>query len=252
MKLGWRSLIGAAIMVAANSTPLWAGVVLTGTRIIFADGQKEKTIYLQNKDSYPNLVQIWLDEGDENLNIENSSAPFVVGPQIFRIQPDAVQTVRLRFLGQDQVPQDRESLFYMNFSETPALKKSASDANRLVVVFKNRIKVFYRPKQIVGQASELSTHLQFKLHRQDTQTVLQIHNNSAYFANVKSLSLVASQHLMGKGVAKALVVKENEIIAPKSTVQWPVAGNLVDKQHIRLSLVNDYGVLIEHELPLQD
>lgn len=229
-------------LVVMNSA--FSGVVLTGTRVIFTDGQKDKTVHFQNKDSYPNIVQVWLDEGDENSTFEVNQSPFVVSPQIFRVNPNAGQSVRLLFTGEDNFPKEKESLFYMNFLEFPAIKKQDSDENRLMVVFKNRVKVFYRPKNLKGSTTDLYKQLKFQLTNHVKNTQLTIENPTPYYVNIKELKLVLDD--------KDIVVKQNQLIPPQQTVNW--ALNLNNKKtqdiHIKLSLINDYGVLVDHVIPL--
>ncbi|MFC7507446.1 fimbria/pilus periplasmic chaperone [Pantoea stewartii] len=50
-------------------------------------------------------------------------------PQIFRIAPEAGQTVKLN-VTENNLPQDRESLFYMDYTEIPSLKKGLEDKNK--------------------------------------------------------------------------------------------------------------------------
>ncbi|TCM69173.1 fimbrial chaperone protein [Acinetobacter calcoaceticus] len=246
MKVFSQHLLKSSVLLASllSVSTAYAGVVLNGTRVIFNDGQKEKTIQLQNKDHYPNLIQLWIDEGDVSSSIETAQAPFVISPQVFRLNANTSQIVRLVFTGQQQVPNDRESLYYMNFSEFPAAKKQDSDENRLMVVFNNRVKVFYRPKNIMGNASDVQTKLQMKLHTQGTSHQLHIENPTAYFANIQQLSIQTA--------AQDIVVKRNEMIAPKSSVTWDVPTNYKDSQQskIKFNLINDYGSLLSNEIPL--
>ncbi|MCU4609044.1 fimbrial biogenesis chaperone [Acinetobacter ursingii] len=239
---GHLSKIGLIVMSSLMLNTSFAGVVLTGTRVILADGQNEKTIHLQNVDSVPALVQIWLDDGDENSTLETSKAPFVVSPQIFRMEPNVGQTVRVRFTGADQVAQDKESLYYLNFVQYPASKKQEMDNNRLMVVFKNRIKVFYRPKNLVGNSAQTIEKLRFKFNSQSKQ--LSVTNPTAYFANVQEVRLLTSQN--------QLVVNRNQIIAPNSTVNW--AANISEAAakaaKVKVTLVNDYGATVIHEASL--
>ncbi|MCU4413021.1 molecular chaperone [Acinetobacter sp. WU_MDCI_Axc73] len=217
----------------------FAGVVLTGTRVILADGQNEKTIHLQNIDSVPALVQLWLDEGDENSTLETAKAPFVVSPQIFRMEPNAGQVVRVRFIDAGQIPKDRESLYYLNFLQYPATKKQDMENNRLMVVFKNRVKVFYRPKNLVGSSAQTLEKLDFKFNAQNKQ--LSINNPTAYFANVQEVRLLTQQN--------QVVVKRNEMIAPYSTVNWDahISEAVATTAKVKITLVNDYGATVIRE-----
>ncbi|WP_130803871.1 fimbrial biogenesis chaperone [Acinetobacter ihumii] len=239
------SRMSKMLMIAVSSFVVshsFAGVVLTGTRVILADGQNEKAINLQNKDVAPALVQIWLDEGDENSTLETAQAPFVVSPQIFRMQPNAGQTVRVRFVGADQVTQDRESLYFLNFLQYPAAKKQDADQNRLMVVFKNRVKVFYRPKNLVGNSAQTLDKLNFKFDMQTKQ--LSVNNPTAYYASVQELRLLAP--------SKDVLVKQNEMIAPYSTVSWSVksSDSIPNTAKIKITLINDYGASAIREASL--
>lgn len=217
-----------------------AGVVLTGTRIILAPGQTEKTIYLQNKDTVPALVQIWIDDGDEHSTLETAHAPYILSPQIFRMEANAGQAVRVRFTAADQVPQDKESLYYLNFVQYPAVKSQDVANNRLMLVFKNRIKVFYRPKNIAGNSIDILEKLDLRFNPQTKQ--LSVYNPTAYFANIQELRLL--------GTEKEAFVKQNEMIAPKSTVNWNVNSTemISAKSKVRISLVNDYGTVVIREV----
>ena len=67
------------------STVTTASVVMTGTRVIFPANQNEKTVQLKNKDNNPNIVQVWLDKGNESSTPETADAPIIANPQIFKM-----------------------------------------------------------------------------------------------------------------------------------------------------------------------
>lgn len=52
----------ACTLLLLSGVPLWtqASVVMTGTRIIYPEGTREKVLQLSNKDDHPNLVQLWM------------------------------------------------------------------------------------------------------------------------------------------------------------------------------------------------
>jgi len=88
-----------------------ASVVMTGTRVIYPGGAKERSIQFSNQDDAPSVVQVWIDSGNPDSTPETADAPFVVTPPVFRIEPKSGQTARLIFTGKD-LPQDRESVFF--------------------------------------------------------------------------------------------------------------------------------------------
>lgn len=55
-----------------------AGVVITGTRLVYPAGQKEITVKLNNNGLHPALVQAWVDTGDIKSSPTSSKAPFVL------------------------------------------------------------------------------------------------------------------------------------------------------------------------------
>ena len=217
-----------------------ASVVMTGTRVIYPATAKEKTLQLTNTDAHPNLVQVWLDKGNPESTVESADAPFVVNPQIFRMEPHAGQMVRLIYTGEG-LPQDRESVFYLNFSQVPAIKVRDQDANKLVLMFNSRLKVFYRPKGLAGSPDDLAGQLAFQLR----DGVLQVSNPTGYHAVVRRASLL----LDGRDVPLA----ESLMVSPHSQTQWRPRTPLgtPGKARLRLTLVNDYGVDVTRELPLQ-
>ena len=77
----------------------YANVVMTGTRVIFAAENKDQSLQFSNKATTPYLVQLWLDQGNDQSTPETADAPFMVNPQLFRINPDQGQTVRLFYTG---------------------------------------------------------------------------------------------------------------------------------------------------------
>lgn len=238
----YLKLINIALISSFSMSHVYAGVVMTGTRIIFPAQTKEKTIQLQNKDQYPNLVQIWLDSGDENSTPETADAPFVVNPQIFKIQPHQGQMIRLIFNGDaSTLAQDRESLFYLNFSEIPAIKNSVADRNKLMVIFKNRIKVFYRPKNLGDKPEQLAQNLSYSLMQHSKQSAIKIQNNSSYYANISKTQLFVNDQLIDQ--------QQSKIIAPKSSIEWSInSQHTTLNTQMKISLINDYGVSIHHEI----
>jgi fimbrial chaperone protein len=104
----------------------------------------------------------WVDSGDPESTPQNADAPFIVTPPVFRINPKAGQTVRLVFTGKD-LPQDRESVFYLNTLEIPSLNSAYAGQNQMLVMLRNRLKVFYRPPGIEGSARKAPKQLSFHL-----------------------------------------------------------------------------------------
>ncbi|PSH44076.1 fimbrial chaperone protein, partial [Yersinia pseudotuberculosis] len=154
------------LLVAMSLSFANASVVMTGSRIIYPAAASEHSIQLTNNDNFPNAVQVWLDSGDEKSTPETGKAPFIVTPPFFRIEANSGQTLRLKYTGSG-LPTDRESVFYLNFLQIPPVNKVEKD-NKMLVLLRNRIKVFYRPESIIGRVDQVSTALTFSLRKQGT------------------------------------------------------------------------------------
>ena len=240
-----RLALSASLLIGATfASNVLASVVMNGTRVIYPAAAREKALQLTNHDAYPNLVQIWVDKGDPASTPQTADAPFIASPQIFRMNPKAGQMVRLVYTGKD-LPQDRESVFFINFMQMPALKASDMEANKLMLTVSSRMKVFYRPQSIAGNPQDIATNMTFTLQGSGSHMSLSAENNSGYHAIVREANLLVNGKLVN--VVKAVM------IAPFSKTQWPVAASAANngRDQLRLTLVNDYGADVTTDLPLQ-
>jgi len=222
--------------------PAAASVMLTGTRVIYPEAASGQTLQLGNPDAHPYLVQMWLDAGDEDSTPETAApdVPFTLSPPIFRMEPHSGQAVRLMLSGDQALPADRESLFYLNFTQIPALEQAALDANLLVLTLKSRVKVFYRPQALPRlNLRQLACALRFHLNG----TSVQVENPGAFHAVIRRAELLLD------GRAEPLL--KGEVVAPFSqqarTLPNPLTVPL--GAQVRVSLVNDYGADESHTCP---
>ena len=240
-----RLALSASLLIGATfASNVLASVVMNGTRVIYPAAAREKALQLTNHDAYPNLVQIWVDKGDPASTPQTADAPFIASPQIFRMNPKAGQMVRLVYTGKD-LPQDRESVFFMNFMQMPALKTSDTQANKLMLTVSSRMKVFYRPQSIAGNPQDIAKNMTFTLQGSGSNMSVSAENNSGYHAVVREANLLVG--------GKSVNVVKAVMVAPFSKAQWPVAGSAASHgaDQLRLTLVNDYGADVTTDLPLQ-
>lgn len=241
-----RLALSASFLIGAIfASNVLASVVMNGTRVIYPASAREKALQLTSHDAYPNLVQIWVDKGNPASTPQTADAPFIASPQIFRMNPKAGQIVRLVYTGKD-LPQDRESVFYINFMQMPALKNSDMDANKLLLSVSSRMKVFYRPEGIVGTPEDIAKSITFTLEGSGSSMHVSAKNNSGYHAVIREANLVIG--------GKSIGLTHAEMIAPHASMRWPVSANArvsSGTDHIRLTLVNDFGADVTSDLPLQ-
>lgn len=187
-----------------------------GTRVIYEEGKREASMSVTNADSaVPYLVQSWVD----NYSVtKNNAPPFIVTPPLFRLDPEQKNVLRINFTGAT-LPMDRESVFWLNVKSISPSNKD--DANKLQVNIKSKFKIFYRPKNLPGDAEEAWQKLTF----QTLGSSLVAHNPTPYFVSFFSLS-VGNEELDEPGM-----------IAPFSNKSWPAhhAGT------VKWRAINDFG-----------
>jgi len=207
----------------------FASVVMTGTRIIYPSQTREKSVQLRNMDNQPYIVQVDTDKGQKKSASDDGD--FVVTPQIFRMEPNAGQSVRLMYTGKN-LPQDREAIFYMNFTQLPATKAANQSGNQLVLSITNRVKIFYRPQGITGRQEDTAKNLTFRMDGKN----IQVKNPGGYYASVRRASLI----FKGREIRLA----DSVMVAPKSSSEWTpsIPVQSLKGAHLRLTLVNDYGM----------
>jgi len=209
-----------------------ASVVMTGTRVIYPADQVEQTLQFHNPDAHPNVVQIWLDAGDRTSSPQATETPFLALPQVFRVEPNTGQMVRLLRTDADALPRDRESLFYLNFSQLPLRKTRPASANQLQLMFTSRVKVFYRPE---GMDPNLPPDIGQQLRLAWRDDALHVRNPTAYHVVVSQADVIQGDVL--------IPLAQGVTIAPFAEIAWraPKVAASVRGMPLRLVLRNDYG-----------
>ncbi|SFO52068.1 fimbrial chaperone protein [Candidatus Pantoea varia] len=234
----WRSLLFFLFSFLICQS-VFASVVMTGSRVIYSSDAKSVDVQLRNNDDFPYVIQAWFDGGDSKSTPATGKAPFVVTPPTFRIAAKDGQVLRIFFTGGNILPQDRESVFYFNFLQVPPGNIAGDKGNQMVVLLKNRMKVFYRPASLKTNTKKIFDYLTFS---NISSSGIRITNTSPYYI---SLSKVAVRNAVAKETAP--------MIAPFATVDVALTQGKVtgSTQGIEIGLVNDYGATVTHEYPIQ-
>lgn len=232
-----------SLFVAGFAASASASVVMTGTRVIYPGGASERSIQFTNQDEVPNVVQVWIDSGDTNSTPETANAPFVVTPPVFRMEPKAGQTARLIFTGKD-LPQDRESVFFINAVQIPALSSAEADRNKMLLLLRNRVKLFYRPSGISGEPERAAEKLRFGLSREGSEWKITATNDSPFHVSLTDAQIVR---------AARSVALQPDMVAPMSTFEWRIKSDedlATAGWVVRFVFVNDHGGENKVESPL--
>ncbi|WP_353244624.1 fimbria/pilus periplasmic chaperone [Providencia sp.] len=217
-----RKLIGALLILLCSNiyTQAYAGVALGATRVIYPAGQKQVQLAVTNNDEKSVfLIQSWV----ENTSGKKDSQ-FAVTPPLFTMQGKKENTLRIIDATNNQLPQDRESLFWLNVKAIPAMDKSKQNENMLQLAIISRIKLYYRPTNLSVSPETVAESLRF---RRQAGTVIVI-NPTPYYATVTSLNIGSTK-------------LDNVLVPPfgEASVSAPTNAN----GGITFQTINDYGAL---------
>lgn len=193
-----------------------AAVVIGGTRVVYPAQENDVTVKFTNRGTTPTLVQVWLDAGDDKSTPDTAKVPFAVTPPIFRLDADKSQAVRLVY-SKEPLPSDKETLFWLNMLEVPP--READDKSRLDFAFRSRIKLFFRPPGLPGDAQSAPHKLSWKLVDGDDGkgVALQATNPTPYHVNFRQVGLKVGDRLIPQKEGKG------GMVAPGGTTTFPIS-----------------------------
>ena len=145
-------------------------------------------------------------------------------PPLFAMKGKKENTLRILDATNNQLPQDRESLFWMNVKAIPSMDKSKLTENTLQLAIISRIKLYYRPAKLALPPDQAAEKLRFRR----SANSLTLINPTPYYLTVTELNAGTR-------------VLENALVPPmgESAVKLPSdAGS-----NITYRTINDYGAL---------
>lgn len=205
-----------AVILSASFSHAYAGVIIGGTRVIFDGGKKEASISINNADSVPYLIQSWVEMPEGNAN----KAPFIVTPPLYRLDGGQQNIERILFSG--SLPQDKESLFWLNIKAIPSASKQT---NSLQIAVKTRIKLIYRPTGLKASTPEEQAN---KLTWSRSGDKLLVTNPTPYVINFNEISIVDKK------------LDEVSWVAPGAMAAFTLPAG-ASGSHISFKVINDYG-----------
>lgn len=204
-------------LIAASHSVYAGGIALGSTRIIYPIGDKQVSLPIINSDDKNvYLIQSWVDDFKGN-----KTTSFVVTPPLFVINPKRENILRIMYAG-DDLPLDRESVFYFNSKAIPSVDKSKVTGNSLQIATQSVIKLFMRPKNLPTRSLDAPESLRCNLG----VGTINIHNPSPYYVTLVQL------RIGGK-------LLPNTMISPKSSKDVAIPSG--DSGEITFQTVNDYG-----------
>lgn len=175
-----------------SSAAVQASVIVNSTRIVYPQNDNEVTVRLESKNQAPVLVQAALDSGDEQSTPDVATAPFVVIPPIFRMEPGKQQVVRLAYTGQN-LPSAQEGLFWFNLLEVPSQRQGAAQSNQFQLAFRSRIKLFLRPAHLPYGVEAAPGKLQWQRVATEQGQALDVFNPSPYHVTFEQIRVQVAE-----------------------------------------------------------
>ncbi|KHK60408.1 hypothetical protein PI86_03710 [Burkholderia sp. A9] len=226
------------IALACYAQQATASVIISGTRVIYPAGDREITVKMDNTGKQPALVQAWIDAGDLKSRPGTVKVPFVLMPPVFRIDPAKGQTVRIVYTG-DPLPQDKESVFWLNVLDIPPKVEESSSTTALQLAFRSRIKLFFRPAGLDGDgAAAAAKAIEWSIVPSDDSKghVLRATNPSRFNITVLSARVEHDGH--------TFTTKDGAMIAPGASLTFASDAplpHLPAGTKLGYSTINDFG-----------
>lgn len=218
------------MLVAAQAT---ASISLSATRVVFDGAHKEANVIVRNGNQEV-LVQSWVDSGDS----AKAPAPFAVTPPLAKVMPKQEQLLRILYEGQG-LPTDRESVVWLNVQEIP---QASTKANTLQLAVRQRIKIFFRPADLPGNALLAPEQLVWQLTQRGGHAQLTVNNPSLFHVSMADIEL--------KRGKQTVLSVDSTMIAPRANRTFSSALSQVEGPlTLTFKSINDYGA--QHEYSVQ-
>lgn len=213
-------LFALFITHAALSTYAHAGVALGATRVIYPAEQKQVQLAVTNNDDKGiYLIQSWVENSEGNKD-----SRFVITPPLFSMQGKRENTLRIIDASNKQLPQDRESLFWINVKAIPSMDKDKLKDNTLQLAIISRIKLYYRPSGLAIPSDQAADKLQFKRNGNNLTVI----NPTPYYITVTDFK--EGTHSLA-----------NTLVPPLGNASVPALS--ASGTTITYRAINDYGAL---------
>lgn len=174
-------LLLASVLLIFPTSADTGGISLGGTRIIYPLDGKQFSLSVSNtSDKSRFLVQSWISDHNNKKTDD-----FIVTPPLYISNPRDENLLRIMLIQQD-LPTDRESLYYFTARAIPSFdKKETAGKNILKLAAATRIKLFVRPPTLAMRVDDAPRELVFR--RVNNQ--LQISNNSPYYQTLVQMNI---------------------------------------------------------------
>jgi len=203
-----------------------AALTIDSTRIVLPSNKRSASLVVANPSKAAYAAQVWVNTASDDTT---TSVPLLASPALFRLDSGREQLVQINVLPND-LPTDRESLFYFNVQELPQVDPDAR--NVLNIALRTRIKLFYRPSQLKEKPETRLNELQWSAQQLDGAWQLVVDNPTPFHFTFGRLE-VNGEQLDAK--AMAIPMGRQHFPLPAQTGNQDIA--------LTFTIINDYGGL---------
>jgi P pilus assembly chaperone PapD len=208
------------------------GVVIESSRVVYPSNSSGETLVVVNPQAYPILVQTKVVSESKD-----KKAPFFVTPPLFRL--DSAQRYSLRITKTGNIPEDKESLYWICVKGIPPkaddlwakdmLDNTESHRGvgvKLNISIDNCIKLITRPGKINNNMLEHAGNI---IWRRDGKDLI-ASNNSLFYINIGSLEFNGIRLIP-------------DYIPPKGERRFTLKDKVGSNGMVTWRVIDDYGAL---------
>ncbi|EFE10225.1 fimbria/pilus periplasmic chaperone [Citrobacter youngae] len=222
-----------ALIISSIIMPAHAGIVIYGTRVIYPADKKEVLVQLMNQGNRSSLVQSWIDDGDSSLPPEKIHVPFMLTPPVAKVAGNSGQQLKIKKMS-NMLPNDKESLFYLNVLDIPPNNPGNEGKNILKFAMQNRIKLIFRPTGI----SPVNNYTFQKLSMKRSGSIYSIKNDAANWVTVTEVKANSIK-----------INNESIMLAPFSSSD--LALKSANANQYKITIIDDHGNYISDNVSLK-
>lgn len=146
--------------------------------------------------------------------------PFIITPPLYRLDGGQKNLERIVMTG--SLPQEQESLFWLNIKAIPSASKQM---NALQIAVKTRIKLIYRPEGLRASTPEEQAN---KLTWQQSGNAIQVNNPTPYVINFNEITLGGRK------------LDDVTYVLPGASARFSLPEG-VSGHSLTFKVINDYG-----------
>ena len=194
------------------------GIQLGQTRVVIEPGKQASQFTINNHADRPFVISAFvLDQNN------NSSRAFAVDPSIFQLP--AREKVSIKVLQLEKLPDDKESFFWLQVNSVVARSEdSKEESGALKLALGQKIKLFYRPKGLDGDAQYAAENLVWQWKNGYLTAV----NPTKLWVSMSSITINGKKHNI------------SDMIQPSGTFKFKTP-KLTDFENDEFAYINEYG-----------